>query len=587
MRRLRCRPQDAFIWLLWTLSVWPVCPLNITLVTVHVGANPLYGYYQALPVFAVAVQHIQQLYPRSLAGMRYVPLYLPGYDLCGDGGDHITEFITDQYYDRQPEIFATRNRTNFPVLAHADCSTQSMPLGDLAREWDLPLFTSVAGDTRLVNKRRYSTTSAIASMAGSDVVTALHRLFQRYSWRTVTLICDDLSHLPGLSNFYVIQCPDTQRLLANEGYTWYFRRIDTARHQNFRDYLIQYKDHCRIFIILTLPEFLRKFLIVADDLRLTSGDYVFITLQPTTRPGITPITWKLSAMEEAELPNESDRDNQSLRLFQTYQNLIILTGVNPDWDDVGNLTDEISDMKAKLFGMLTVPGDERNELQICIYESTMMFAQIFDETYPSVLSMSKSKFIRKTFNRTFNFAARNFSTDHNGAMVNYIVVLRLDQVKETFSTAMIYDPVNQSFGHINPELWYWLNRRDPPPDEPPCGFANNTCDTPTGSAIIIGSVASVAALTMTAVVLAAAIRFVKRQSDLSSLWWLIDANGLTSPIQKLSAQTPAGYTALDEEIVGVRMQYRYQPVYAKKIIYGDDNTVGHQSQTKAPCVQRI
>ncbi|XP_055346886.1 atrial natriuretic peptide receptor 1-like [Paramacrobiotus metropolitanus] len=422
-----------------------------------------------------------------------------------------------------------------------------------------PLFTSVAGDTRLVNKNRYSTTSAIASLSGPDVITTIYKLFERFRWRTITLICDELKQSPGLSNFFVIQCGDARRMLADRGYTWYFRQINTAEEQRFHDYLTEFKDRCRVFIFLTLPTFLRKIMLAASELGLTQGDYVFVTLQPTTRPGISPITW-MTAPDGNRSYNNISREDEII--FRAYQNLIVLTGVNPDWNAITNLTDEIASKKRKLFDQYTPAGDERNELQICIYESTMMFAQIYNENYPQDLTMAKPEFISKTFNRTFNFAARNFSTDKNGAMINYIVVLRLDPVSKLFMTAMIYNPMVEAFTNVNYSLWYWVNRNDTPPDKPPCGFAHNECSYTEAESAMTKGVAAAFALAVVTIGTAGVILLIKRQRDLADLWWYIEPGALTYPANKAHIQRIESFTAVEDGIVGLRMHYRYQNVYA-------------------------
>ena len=91
---------------------------TVTLVSVHVGNNPLYGYYVSEPVYEVAVQEIKAQYPDALGDMTHWPIYLksivPGeYDLCEPGGDMVAYFFTDFYYNHT-EIF--QSNSSYPVL---------------------------------------------------------------------------------------------------------------------------------------------------------------------------------------------------------------------------------------------------------------------------------------------------------------------------------------------------------------------------------------------------------------------------------------------------------------------------------------
>jgi hypothetical protein len=83
--------------------------VNVVILSVHVGANPLYGYYAAAPVFKVAVAHIRRRFPESLGNMTHIAIYLAGYDLCPAGGDHTAEFFTDYYFKNMARLNAVGN----------------------------------------------------------------------------------------------------------------------------------------------------------------------------------------------------------------------------------------------------------------------------------------------------------------------------------------------------------------------------------------------------------------------------------------------------------------------------------------------
>lgn len=87
---------------------------TVTLVTLHIGANPIYGYYLSVPVYKVAVRHIRERYPEIFGNLSHVAVYQPGYDLCAAGADHTTETFIKYYYEH-PEIF--KSDQIYPVLA--------------------------------------------------------------------------------------------------------------------------------------------------------------------------------------------------------------------------------------------------------------------------------------------------------------------------------------------------------------------------------------------------------------------------------------------------------------------------------------
>jgi hypothetical protein len=96
----------------------------------------------------------------------------------------------------------------------------------------------------LKNRERYPTTSALASLARADVLEAITALLARFKWRTVALLCDELSQFPGL-NFYTGQCGDIRQMFTEGAFTWYNQPFDTANEQNFSKYLQATKNNCR------------------------------------------------------------------------------------------------------------------------------------------------------------------------------------------------------------------------------------------------------------------------------------------------------------------------------------------------------
>ncbi|XP_055345655.1 atrial natriuretic peptide receptor 1-like [Paramacrobiotus metropolitanus] len=536
----------------------PICAAsvkNVTLVSVHVGANPLYGYYLARPAYEVAVRHIRRKYPLTLGNLQYRSVYQAGYDLCGDGGDHVVETFAKYYYDH-PEIF--QNEGMYPVLASPECSSQALQLADLAREHDLPFFTSVAADLRLTNKARYSTNAATASLAGPDVGDAIAALLKRYSWRTITLICDSLSRHVGLSNFFTIQCSDAKKLMKAESFPGYVRDIDSSVGQDYVEMLQNYRYRSRVFVLLTLPVYVRRIMITASALNMTSGEFAFITIQPTERPGIVAVTW-----------NQKDDEKNNSVAFQAYRSLIVLSGQNPNWTEIKSLTDELVDESQRRFNMTILFGNERNEQITSVYESTMMFAQIFNESYPEVFTMPKSAFIKTYFNREFNFAGRTYATDKNGGMVDFILVSRLNVNTTNMEIAMVYNATSKSFVSIVPELWKWVDRDAPPPDKPLCGFKGDECDNSDEDfKIKIG--ASVAAVCTVLLVgsLYAYCR-TKRRQALYDPWWILDADRLSFDTSTdVSAVLITKTKRVVEMQLGRVAKYNAKEVYALNISNG-------------------
>lgn len=108
---------------------------------------------------------------------------------------------------------------------------------------------SVAGDPRLRNRKRYPTTSPLAPLTSNDVLVTIEALMTRFKWGRVGLLCDVMSHLPGLANFYFAACRDVKNLFTRMEYVWWNIDFDTKKEQNFTSHLTTIRKNCRSLLL--------------------------------------------------------------------------------------------------------------------------------------------------------------------------------------------------------------------------------------------------------------------------------------------------------------------------------------------------
>ena len=89
----------------------------------------------------------------------------------------------------------------------------------------------------MTDRKRYPTTSATSPISGTDTLSTLEGLLNRFAWRTLSLICDVMTDTPGLANFFSARCVDIRRFLIQRGYTWYGTEFDSASQRDFAGYL--------------------------------------------------------------------------------------------------------------------------------------------------------------------------------------------------------------------------------------------------------------------------------------------------------------------------------------------------------------
>ena len=198
---------------------------NLNFITISTGDNPLFGHIASEPGFLAAYNRLKPLYPQILSNSTWHSFYYPGGKIsCGDAAVQM-QMIAGNIYD------LLRNISGFTILLTPGCSLEMMVLGDFAREWDVPLFSSTSGDGRLGNKRRFPT--VISGAGATDLISlslAAKNLIDKYQWKTITFLCDVLSQYPGLNAFFGLACGNTRtELQANlTAYTIYTSSFDSA-----------------------------------------------------------------------------------------------------------------------------------------------------------------------------------------------------------------------------------------------------------------------------------------------------------------------------------------------------------------------
>ncbi|GAV06582.1 hypothetical protein RvY_16548 [Ramazzottius varieornatus] len=146
------------------------------------------------------------------------------------------EFIAGDIYD------LLKNVSGLTILLSTGCSLEVIVLGDFAREWNVPLFSSTSGDTRLANKERFPT--VISATGGADhtsMARAAKALLDMYQWTTLTFLVDSGSQYPGLNTFFSLSYSNIKaHLQLHLGrYTIYTLRFDSGSEDKDIDELLR------------------------------------------------------------------------------------------------------------------------------------------------------------------------------------------------------------------------------------------------------------------------------------------------------------------------------------------------------------
>jgi hypothetical protein len=84
---------------------------NVIILSVHIGASPLNGYYLTSPAFDVATRDIRVRFPSSLSNLSHIAVFMgrDKYELCQTSGDHTAELFSEYYYRNMDWLNAPGN----------------------------------------------------------------------------------------------------------------------------------------------------------------------------------------------------------------------------------------------------------------------------------------------------------------------------------------------------------------------------------------------------------------------------------------------------------------------------------------------
>ncbi|OWA54922.1 hypothetical protein BV898_19310, partial [Hypsibius exemplaris] len=187
----------------------------VHVITIIIGDNPALGYVAQSPGYDVAFFRAVGLYPDALRNVTRQTIYRPGAFSCSEAAE-IMPFVAVQISNILDE-----HRLDFNVLISSGCSHEVMTLGDFAREWNVPLLTTIAIDPSLTNAQRYPTIVAFPSSDQVTLIRAIMSLLDRFSWTTISLICEDQNlRVSDVGVYYITACRGFLTVLGGQNHKY-------------------------------------------------------------------------------------------------------------------------------------------------------------------------------------------------------------------------------------------------------------------------------------------------------------------------------------------------------------------------------
>ncbi|OWA55393.1 hypothetical protein BV898_19779, partial [Hypsibius exemplaris] len=489
---------------------------GVSIISIIIGDNPGYGYFAQSPAYDVALARALRTFPSTLSQVRRLSVYKPGNYSCPEAAAlmPILAMEVDQLIRDNPQ--------DLTVLITSGCSLEIIALGDFAREWDVPLMAVIAIDLSLTNTQRFPTVVTFPSSDQLSLVRATLALFQRYSWSTVSLLCEDVN--PNRADnalFYITTCGGFINALRKSSQidnlnVLYFG-AQTANNESFENVLQTAGNQSRVILLLVATtRRLRDVMITADRLHMTSGDYIFIAPRSPAVPSEGALQWRFNVTSDEQA-------------FTAFQSLITVSNPIPRWNVITALMNEIRNQSQLVYNRTLTVADSINDVTVSATEVMSSVTEVLSQFSSRQLEVMTGTDFRKHFlNRTFELDSRSVFIGPKGMRVCDVDLYRMNATNGEMEIVWQYKSVSDTFRQTSQQNVIWRSQNGPPINRPVCGFRGDRC---IGNLEKSGVAATAAVLTvLVSFIFGAGIFWFSHKHMDGSVWWLLEAMRLVSVI---------------------------------------------------------
>ncbi|XP_055347150.1 receptor-type guanylate cyclase gcy-8-like [Paramacrobiotus metropolitanus] len=487
-------------------------PVNLIIITI--GDNPSYGYYAAAPYFDGALHVAEERYPRVFSNYSKQIFHKPGLPACPDAAAEMFA-VTGEIYD------AVMRTDGFTMLLSPGCSPELMPLGDLAREIDVPLLASTSADPMFANRKRYPTMLTFGAVGQGAHAAAARAFLRYYRWKTLTLFCDDLLKYTSIAAFLSANCRAMKTLFSVPGeFEFYMESYDSRSNPDYEARLRRARSQSRVIILLTRADELRKIMITAHKLGMAKDEFVFLHTIPIQGPEYLPLTIDTGAPDDDIV-------------FQAYKHLVTMSFHLPDYNKLSPFIETVARDAERNYSHPYSLDEKNNEITLAIPELIYAIGTVLSESALPVDRMTTKHFRQAFLNKSFETGIRRLMIGSDGMRMSNTIYSRLNTTTRQFEPAWYYDFPSKIISKTSILADEWNGVYAAPANEPTCGYRHDRCQSEQNDmrSIIIGCICGI--LIVCAAGFGYVFGFVLRRGpiDLSN-WWHLEGEALQFPFSK-------------------------------------------------------
>ncbi|XP_063427616.1 atrial natriuretic peptide receptor 3-like [Mytilus trossulus] len=219
------------------------------------GGTLPYEYRKSGPAVDIAIENIKALYS-EVFNVNYI--YMDAGLRCSENG--FGAIAADVYYN-----------DNIDVFIGPGCSFGVDVIGRLAASWNLPVITPVGTNAVLEDKNNFPTLTRLSY--NMNTISKMYlSIFSRYNWTDVTIITDVTK------SFFRIVKDSLMEAFQFAGINVERMLFNTSKTYDIGYHLKQARLRSRVIVVSCSGDTFREFMLIAHQLGMTTGEYVFIII---------------------------------------------------------------------------------------------------------------------------------------------------------------------------------------------------------------------------------------------------------------------------------------------------------------------
>ena len=415
------------------------------------------------------------------------------------------------------------------------CNDAVVPLSYMSRNWNVPVLTP-RGNTRLIrNTTIFPNVISLHPFDKFELVKFIVYILDKYNWEHITVFVDKDNRVLETTGDSFYKYLETAQNLY-----WSYIPIysSTFSDDDYDRKLIEASLSSRVFILFMGINDVRRIMLRAAFLGMTTGDHVYLVPEFQGNARITSDIWR----------RNDKTDVKARKAFRSILFVNILSLPLSSYDYM------LSRLNFKVFGndylnfliadakeqadMDSVSADDREVQQAILagyYNAIMIYLKVANETLAEGGDLSDGRdIVRRISNRNFEGIAGNIHINRDGHRdTDMALVDMTDPWEGTFERVGTYKAELGELVLTPGVTISWPGGGGPVMDIPECGFQDMLCsafDDSSGSGgIAIGLAVSISAIVIAAgvgIALALKMRYNLRMKQLT--WWKIEIDELQS-----------------------------------------------------------